>query len=85
MSPSCPLCGNPDSVCEIASPHGRYYCACGTVFDGTDSEWTHWARRRRERIERMAGKRHAMPVQQSWRPKPVLIQSPNGDEEQGDG
>lgn len=52
--PSCPACGQHETVMPITSPNGAYYCGgstsehtgCGTLFDGTDAEWRRWRERR---------------------------------------
>ena len=50
--PTCPWCGLHDRASFIDSPDGRYLCACGSLFDGTDREWFRLSQHRREAIER---------------------------------
>jgi len=56
--PSCPWCGHHDRAVEVADPNGRFFCACGSLFWGTDSEWRRLAQHRRQAIERRVNTDH---------------------------
>lgn len=49
--PSCPWCGYHDRAVFAGSPEGKYLCACGSLFEGTDEEWRRLAKHRRRAIE----------------------------------
>lgn len=53
--PTCPRCGETDrpNVEIVDRPEGRFYCACGTLFNGGDREWWIWARERKESRRRL--------------------------------
>lgn len=50
--PSCPVCGQHGTATRINHPDGTYYCSCGSLFHGTDTEWRRWAHHRRMTAER---------------------------------
>lgn len=49
-TPTCPRCGLHDRASRINHPHGRYYCSCGHLFEGTQAEWHRLAKTRRAAI-----------------------------------
>lgn len=53
-APTCPWCGNTGRVSLAGRPEGRWFCACGSLFHGTDSEWRRLAAHRRRAAERRA-------------------------------
>lgn len=50
--PSCPWCGQHDSSTRVQHPDGEYMCSCGSLHNGTDSEWRKLAEYRKKAIER---------------------------------
>ena len=50
--PTCPVCGQQDTASPVDRPEGRYFCSCGSLFNGTDTEWWRWAEHRRLAAER---------------------------------
>ena len=60
--PSCPVCGRHGDATRVDLPHGRWYCSCGSLFNGTDAEWRRLARHRRMAAERRAGYQQEMPL-----------------------
>lgn len=68
--PSCPYCGLIEGVTRVDNEHGKYYCSCGSLFEGTEDEWRRLARHRQLNVERRAGKRPpAKPAPKSPRDK----------------
>jgi hypothetical protein len=55
--PSCPWCGQHDTSTRVAHPDGEWFCACGSLHNGTDGEWRRLAEHRRIAIERRARQR----------------------------
>lgn len=54
-SPSCPYCGQHDTTSRVSHPAGEFFCSCGNLFHGTDSEWRKLARVREEFARRRWG------------------------------
>lgn len=52
MISTCPWCGHHDRTVPVEHPLGRFFCACGSLFWGTDSEFRRLAQHRRAAIER---------------------------------
>ena len=52
--PTCPRCGNHDRAGRIDHPEANFYCACGTLFLGTESEWRRHSKERQQAQERRA-------------------------------
>lgn len=50
--PSCPYCGTNDCISRLNHEHGEWYCACGSLFTGSDAEWRRLADHRRRASER---------------------------------
>ena len=50
--PSCPWCGSHGRSVPVHHPAGRFLCGCGSLHNGTDSEWRQLAEHRRNAIER---------------------------------
>lgn len=56
-APTCPWCGK-DGLATPVHHHtlggGGWYCACGSLYVGTDAEWRRLAKHRREAVDRNA-------------------------------
>ncbi len=53
--PSCPYCGEHDTASRVDHPSGApWFCACGSLFTGSDDEWRRLAEHRRMATERRA-------------------------------
>lgn len=50
--PTCPVCGETGNASYVNRPEGMFFCSCGSLFNGTDSEWRRWAYHRRMAAER---------------------------------
>lgn len=56
MSPgvSCPWCGGHGTSTVVDHEGGRFACSCGSLHNGTGTEWQRLAKHRRLAIERKA-------------------------------
>jgi len=54
--PTCPYCGVTGDATDIGHFYGRFFCSCGSLFWGSDSEWHRLAKHRR-----LAAERKTMP------------------------
>jgi ribosomal protein S27AE len=68
--PTCPWCGEDGNASFVGRHDGRYFCGCGSLFQGTEAEWRALAQHRRENAERRA--RGPLPVQHSEKPAHVI-------------
>lgn len=46
--PTCSWCGLNDRATRLEHHLGRFFCSCGSLFDGTESEWRRLANWRRK-------------------------------------
>lgn len=52
---TCPYCGRHDTTSRVDHPSGApWFCACGSLFTGSDDEWRRLAEHRRMASERRA-------------------------------
>jgi len=57
--PTCPYCGVTGDATDLGHDLGRYFCSCGSLFWGSDSEWHRLAKHRRMAAERKTRPRGA--------------------------
>jgi hypothetical protein len=49
---SCPMCGNHGTSSVVDHPGGKYFCSCGSLFNGSDHEWRALAKHREQYAKR---------------------------------